>query len=149
MAVLCYNSIHDSSFSDCLLQLWIYSKGEEVMSFTFIMSVIVLHWLADFVLQTDWQAKNKSSNNIALIQHVGTYTSVIAIFAIYMFPITLALGWIVINGVLHFITDYFTSRLNTYLWSKGRVHDFFVSVGFDQVIHYFCLFGTLIVLGIK
>jgi hypothetical protein len=119
------------------------------MTFTFVISIIILHWVADFVIQTDWQAKNKSSNNIALLRHVGTYTSVISIFALYMFPITLALFWIAINAVLHFITDYFTSRLNTYLWNKGRVHDFFVSVGFDQVIHYFCLFGTLIALGVK
>jgi hypothetical protein len=119
------------------------------MNFTFVMSIIVLHWFADFVLQTDWQAKNKSSNNMALLRHVGTYTAAIAIFALYMFPIKLALMWIVINAVLHLITDYFTSRLNTYLWSKGQVHNFFVSVGFDQVIHYFCLFGTLVILGVK
>jgi hypothetical protein len=120
------------------------------MNFGMIMSVIAIHWIADFVLQTDWQAKNKSSNNIALLLHVTTYSICLTFFAVY---ITLNnqgfmwKEWVIANAVLHFITDYITSRINTYLWSKGRVHDFFVSVGFDQVIHYACLFGTLFYFG--
>ena len=47
-----------------------------------------------------------------------------------------------ITFVCHTITDYFTSRLNSKLWAKGDVHNFFVSVGFDQVLHYVQLFLT-------
>ncbi len=57
----------------------------------------------------------------------------------------------------HTITDYFTSRLNTSLLPKreshptdygyfkeigGNIHNFFVSVGGDQCLHYAQLFGT-------
>lgn len=121
------------------------------MSLSLILSIIFVHWIADFVLQTDWQAKNKSSNFIALHAHVTTYTICLTFFAVYYtinidetFPWK---KWVLVNGALHLVTDYFTSRLNTYLWNKGRVHDFFVSVGFDQVIHYACLFGTLFFFG--
>ena len=104
------------------------------------MSVIFTHWVADFILQTDWQAKNKSTNNIALLRHVSTYTICLAIFSLlYKF----SFEWIILNGVLHFVTDYITSRINSALWKKGDVHNFFVMVGFDQLIHYGCLFGTL------
>jgi len=50
--------------------------------------------------------------------------------------------FVLITFVAHTITDYFTSRLNAKLWAKGDVHNFFVSVGFDQVLHYVQLFVT-------
>lgn len=110
-----------------------------------IIAIIVLHWYADFVKQTDWQAQNKSSNNWALSDHVWSYTVVwnwaTAIYVLFtgnfwmlLFPL--------ITFVCHWITDYFTSRINKKLWEKGDVHNFFVSVGFDQVLHYVQLFLT-------
>jgi len=117
------------------------------MTYQTIMSIIAVHWIADFVLQTDWQAKNKSSNNKALFAHVTSYTVALYVYAIIFLPVEVVYLWTFSNSLLHLITDYFTSRINTYLWSKGRVHDFFVSVGFDQVIHYACLFGTLFYFG--
>lgn len=122
------------------------------MTFQMIMSVIAIHWIADFVLQTDWQAKNKSKSNWALTKHVATYTLCLTFFALYFimykdegFPWIM---WVSLNAALHFVTDYCTSRINSYLWAKGRVHDFFVCVGFDQLIHYTCLFGTLFYFGV-
>lgn len=42
--------------------------------------------------------------------------------------------------------DYFTSRLNSKLWAQGRTHDFFVAVGFDQVLHYIQLILTYVLI---
>jgi uncharacterized membrane protein YciS (DUF1049 family) len=115
--------------------------------------IIFIHWIADFVLQTDWQAQNKSKNNFALLIHTSNYSMV------WLLPMCLIFGkmkegatteWIVwstlyfsiITLVVHTITDYFTSRLNSKLWSDGKVHYFFVSIGFDQVLHYGQLFLT-------
>ncbi|CAB4129982.1 Bacteriophage phiKZ, Orf197 [uncultured Caudovirales phage] len=115
--------------------------------------IIFIHWIADFVLQTDWQAQNKSKSNFALLSHTSNYSLV------WLLPMCLVFGkmkegatteWIVwttfyfgmITFVVHTITDYFTSRLNSKLWSQGKVHYFFVSVGFDQVLHYGQLFLT-------
>jgi hypothetical protein len=126
-----------------------------------IFSILFIHWFADFVLQTHWQATNKSKDNRALTAHVATYSLVwcltIVLFAIVgnhfnglsakqlhwspwlmLFPI--------ITFILHWITDYFTSRLNSKLWAKGDVHNFFVSVGFDQFLHYLQLFITYYIL---
>jgi len=125
------------------------------MTYQTIMTVIAMHWVADFVLQTDWQAKNKSKDNFALLFHVLTYT--ICIFVSGIFFLTNQLTsenikiwelWALANGIVHFAVDYVTSRINTYLWNKGRVHDFFVMVGFDQMIHYACLFGSLSLIGV-
>lgn len=119
------------------------------MIFQTIMSIIAIHWIADFVLQSDWMAKNKSSNNKALISHVSVYTITLLVFSLVFLPVEYAYIWALINGVLHLGVDYVTSRINTYLWNKGRVHDFFVMVGFDQLIHYACLFGTWFFIGIR
>ena len=124
------------------------------MTFQTIMTVIAMHWVADFVLQSDWQAKNKSKDNFALLFHVITYTICIFVCGIFLLTdltlqnIKILESWAVLNGVIHFGVDYVTSRINTYLWNKGRVHDFFVMVGFDQLIHYACLFGSLFFIGV-
>jgi len=47
-----------------------------------------------------------------------------------------------ITFITHTITDYFTSRLNSKLWEQGKVHNFFVALSFDQILHYVQLFLT-------
>ncbi len=104
------------------------------------------HWVADFVFQTDKQAKGKSSDNAILASHVALYGLVLLPF------VTIALHWsvtaisvatfMVVNMGAHFVTDYFTSRLNKRLWAEERVHDFFTSVGFDQFLHAAVLLGS-------
>ena len=108
--------------------------------------LILVHWFADFVLQTHWQAINKSKNNKALLMHTGVYSTVWFLLMNTMIilnylPVSFYL-FAPITFVFHTITDYFTSRLNTKLWNKGDIHNFFVSVGFDQVLHYAQLFLT-------
>lgn len=124
------------------------------MNLITIFIILITHWVADFVLQTDKQAKGKSKNWSDLLAHTFTYSTM------WIFASCLLIGyenkgqetqWYVIHSFLfglvtficHTITDYFTSRLNSKLWAKGDVHNFFVSIGFDQVLHYIQLFLTL------
>jgi len=124
------------------------------MNLITIFVVLLTHWVADFILQTDKQAKGKSKNWSDLLAHTFTYSTM------WIFASCLLIGyenkgqatqWYVIHAFLfglvtficHTITDYFTSRLNAKLWAKGDVHNFFVSIGFDQVLHYIQLFLTL------
>lgn len=122
-----------------------------------IFGIIMIHWIADFVLQTDKQAKGKSKNWSDLLGHTLTYSSVWVFASCILFGLNnktlttfdyvyLSLLFGVITFVCHTITDYFTSRLNSKLWTKGDVHNFFVSVGFDQVLHYIQLFLTFHIL---
>ena len=54
--------------------------------------------------------------------------------------------FIPITFVCHWLTDYFTSKVNTGLAIEAKRttkwHDFFVNVGFDQLLHYIQLFLT-------
>lgn len=99
---------------------------------TFIL-ILFIHWVADFMLQTRWMATNKSKSNLALGMHI----------LVYMIPLTL-FGWLfaLVNGVLHFIVDYFTSRATSYLWKKQEIHLFFIVIGLDQLLHTICLLYT-------
>jgi len=132
-----------------------------------VLQILFAHWVSDFVLQSHWMATNKSRDWLALTAHAVTYTvSMLLIMFVFItatmyfntepgtlgsilfvfFPVTVAYFvavWAVINGVLHFITDAVTSRITSKLWQKGDMHNFFVVVGFDQLLHYVCLFATL------
>lgn len=103
-----------------------------------VLFILFVHWFSDFVLQTDWQAQNKSKAWIPLLSHTGIYSLCWIPFCFIVFGNNLLanLTFVLITFVAHTITDYFTSRLNSYLWREKKVHYFFVSIGFDQLLHY-------------
>ena len=119
-----------------------------------VLAIILIHWLADFVFQTDKMAKGKSKNWSDLLSHTGTYSVIWLIPIIFLFPkdwttsqyVLTSLLFALITFIAHTITDYFTSRLNSKLWTKGDVHNFFVSIGGDQVLHYTQLLLTYYIL---
>ena len=103
-----------------------------------IIILIWIHFVADFILQSDKIATNKSKNNIILLKHCIIYSIPMLWFGLY---------FSIINGILHFITDYFTSRLCSHLHKKQERHWFFVVIGLDQAIHMTTLILTLGIFG--
>ena len=110
----------------------------------------LFHWFADFVMQTDKQAKEKSSSIKYLLQHTFVYSSIIFICmqilqsygyfgAQYWYSPLMFAG---IQFVTHTIVDFFTSKINKRLWENKEVHTFFVMIGFDQLIHMLILFTS-------
>lgn len=122
----------------------------EKLNYIEIISIVLIHWFADFVLQTDEQAKGKSKENKCLLAHTLSYSFVWFVIGVFLIPLGVlpleVLCFVGITFVAHTITDYYTSRLNSKLWAEGKVHNFFVSVGFDQVLHYAQLFLTYLLL---
>lgn len=115
----------------------------------FIM-ILLIHFLADFGLQTHEQATLKSTSNKFLFYHVGVYTLIWGV-AFFFLPIKEQFlnfwGWFIFClsiGIPHFITDWFTSRVGKPFWEKKDAHNGFVVVGFDQIIHYLCLLGLFL-----
>lgn len=101
-----------------------------------VFLILIIHWIADFVFQSDEVAKNKSTSWKHLLEHVMIYTSVLYFgFILFQHCFLQFLLFVLINGLSHFIIDAITSRINTYLYKKGAIHNFFVSIGFDQVLH--------------
>lgn len=63
---------------------------------TIPLALMLSHWIADFLCQSDWMAQNKSKSWKVLLLHTLTYSTVVsALFTIYMaiqgFEITLML----------------------------------------------------------
>lgn len=126
------------------------------MNIYIIIAILAVHWLADFLLQTDWQAQNKSSNIKALLEHTVTYSwvwfFVVLFYLIIQYNafefykilicVFVSIYFTITTFICHTITDYFTSRLNKKLWEEKKVHWFFVSIGFDQLLHYIQLLIT-------
>ena len=96
--------------------------------------LIWLHFFADFICQTDKMALNKSTSNQWLAYHCCAY----------MAPFFVCFGWKfgIATFVLHFMTDWVTSRGTSYLWKRNERHWFFCLIGFDQAIHLTTLLLT-------
>lgn len=116
-----------------------------------VLAILGIHWIADFILQTDKQAKGKSKNWSDLLAHTSIYTVSFFLFYIIYYNFQTPVGngfnermmWFFpITFICHTATDYFTSRINSQLWKQQRTHDFFVSVGFDQLCHFVQLLLT-------
>ena len=105
------------------------------MELKILLALIWLHFLADFILQSDWMAQNKSKRNTPLLIHVAVYSAPFLIF-----------GWVfaLVNGVAHFITDWLSSRACSRVWAKEQRHWFFVVIGLDQAIHMTTLVLTYV-----
>lgn len=107
-----------------------------------IYFIIFSHWVADFIAQSDWMAKNKSKSWLALSLHILAYTISLALLLLLVHPET-AWKYALINGAIHFVVDAITSRITAKLYAKGDVHNFFVVIGLDQAIHMSTLVATL------
>lgn len=106
-----------------------------------IILIFLFHWVADFVCQTHEMSLKKSKSILWLSYHVVVYASVTtALWSIffggmidnYAVIIPLIFG---VTFVTHWVTDYFTSKWTSRLWQEKKVHEFFVVIGVDQLIH--------------
>lgn len=102
-----------------------------------ILLLIWIHFIADFILQTDEIAKYKSQSIKILAYHCMLYTLPFLI---------MGFNFAILNGILHFIVDYCSSRVTKYYWNNGNRRNFFITIGFDQAIHMTCLITTFILL---
>jgi membrane-bound metal-dependent hydrolase YbcI (DUF457 family) len=102
----------------------------------YFIALVWIHFISDFLLQSDKMATNKSTSNYWLAIHCLTYSILFFLFGILVAPTLMAgIMFGVVTLFLHFITDWFTSRGTSYLWKKQERHWFFSLIGFDQAIH--------------
>ncbi len=112
--------------------------------------ILIAHFIADFVFQSDNMAIKKSYNIQALLLHIFVYTTtffimfslygvILNIFTIFTVSIEhwiqIGIGISIVNGILHYITDYCTSRIGKHYWEKEQRRNFFLTIGIDQLLH--------------
>lgn len=114
-----------------------------MINYKILLAFALLHWLADFALQTHWQATNKSKDLWALAKHVGSYSIV---WFLYSWTLFLnpwhCIAFAVTTFFFHFLTDLITSRYTKECFEEGDYHNGFVVIGFDQILHYIQLLVT-------
>jgi hypothetical protein len=105
-----------------------------MISVPILLLLVWVHTIADFVFQTDKMAINKSSSNRWLTLHVWVY--------ILPFMVLFGPSFAAVNFLLHWATDYVSSRMTSKLWKAGKRHAFFVVIGIDQALHMTALILT-------
>jgi len=116
------------------------------MMWTFLYLILV-HWVADFVLQSRKMGENKSHDNFWLTAHVIVYSLAtillwIGFFVLTNVPMTSETIWksYIVIFITHWITDYTTSKITSKFANDKRWYGFFTTIGLDQVLHYAQLF---------
>lgn len=120
-----------------------------------ILLILIIHWWADFIMQSHEQAVNKSRSFAHLLEHTIMYTScwwfawIVVLMATpnldFLYWLYMLIAFIPVTFVCHTVTDYFTSRATRRFFDEKDYHNGFVVVGFDQILHYVQLFLTYII----
>ena len=111
----------------------------------FIIYLLFVHYVSDFVFQSSWMAINKSKSNIALGMHIVAYgfmLSVGMLIGLLFFEMSYVWLFLLANCCLHFITDYITSRISSHFYRKDERAYFWWTIGADQFIHQAVLIST-------
>lgn len=111
--------------------------------------IVVLHWVADFVLQDERWANGKSKAMRPLLNHTSTY-SILWVIPIFLltYDILGTFAFVFITFFAHTLTDFITSRIVSAKFQVGHYGSpipnlgAFTVIGFDQVLHYFQLVLT-------
>lgn len=114
-----------------------------------LICLLLLHWLADFLFQSSETGLTKYKNNIVLLKHVLTYTSIMLIvgycYLIFTDRIDLTrqlLYFCLLTFSFHLTTDYITSKINHGYHSTGQMKKLLNMIAFDQLLHHIQLFLT-------
>ena len=108
-----------------------------------IFIIFLLHVFAGFFLQSNRISKLKREKIRYLLEHVALYTLVFMILSPILLGLTIFEGIIfsLINGVLHFVVDYFTGKLKHKLIDKSEVN-YNLTIVMDYTIHLVILVST-------
>lgn len=116
-----------------------------------IAIILITHYIADFLFQNNWMAKNKSTNNFPLFVHVCVYTLIMLVLSLYIFDNKLnAWYFAIFNGFFHYAVDFFTSKMSSYMYRNNKMgtnsipnFSFWSVIGLDQLLHTLILIYTL------
>lgn len=82
-----------------------------MISIPLLIYILALHYIGDFILQPYWMSLQKSENFKILLCHVGLYTLVMYVGLIFTIGIVPAFKFAFLNGLLHLLVDYVTSKI--------------------------------------
>jgi hypothetical protein len=108
---------------------------------TTLLVIFFSHWVGDYLFQTTPMALRKGTSLYWLSLHVLVYTGTILVFSAFVLGGMSALKFGMMSGALHWIVDFFTSRIAPRVIHRPRVY--YPLIGFDQFLHIASLLITL------
>lgn len=101
------------------------------------MEQLLTHIFGDYILQSDWQATNKSKRTIPCLVHVLLYTSCFLL-------LTNNCITLLIIGSTHFILDRFPIIIRRLIWFKNHIGPGFKFVPFNlcKITGYYDHYGS-------
>lgn len=120
------------------------------MNLLVINFIMIAHWIGDFLLQKNkkkTRKKIKNKNIKHLLPHTLIYTLVLT-FTVFI--LQLINNWnsnlilfFLITYTSHFIVDLIITKRNENILKRNDRHQYFLTIGIDQFLHYSILFATI------
>lgn len=103
---------------------------------TRIILIMFIHLIGDMFFQGNKLSTKKASKLSALLKHTSIYTLVLIICSPLMLNLDFkqTLIFALLNGALHLIVDYYTSKLKNKYWETDE-NKYILTVGLDHFIH--------------
>jgi len=107
---------------------------------TLFEKLFIAHFVADWLLQTEWQALNKGRSYRALFSHIGIYSLVMlgVLAASFGFRNWTVYGMVGMLAVTHSILDhggFVAGFMKTFRLVVNRDPERWLSMAVDQVFH--------------
>lgn len=121
------------------------------MTFYQIAVILIAHFVADFIFQSEYMAKGKAKNIKPLIQHGLMYTFIFTLMSLLMandIKVETLVLFGLFSGILHTWVDLISSKFASRAYAKGNMGGpvpnlgFFAIIGLDQLTHYLMLFAA-------
>lgn len=114
-----------------------------MIPFKSIVIILAIHTIFDFFLQSRKMAEGKSELGSALFKHLAVYLVGLILMTVSV-SIRDVFPFILINLILHGITDGITSNISKYFYQKDEAGYFFNTIGVDQFVHIITLLGVFV-----
>jgi len=97
-----------------------------------LVSILIIHYISDYIFQTRWIAENKSKSWMTCLFHAYLYS-----IPFLLLPTDSVMFCRLC--MLHFFTDLVTSRLSANYYKADNLKMFWIIIGLDQLLHIFQL----------
>ena len=106
--------------------------------------LILLHFIADFICQSNMSITARGKDFWWLLVHIVAYTltlfSGMMLGVLFMgFSAGMTFKFVSLLAVIHFFADYILGKISSHLWETKRHRWAFVIMGAEQFIHIILL----------
>ncbi|MGD8922928.1 MAG: DUF3307 domain-containing protein [Candidatus Zixiibacteriota bacterium] len=119
---------------------------------TIFEALLMAHLLGDWILQTEWQAKNKEHNWLALLIHVSIYHVIVFAVLFWGFDLDIipTVSVVVVLAVFHAVLDrrtFVNWLIRSLRITVERKPEQWLLIAVDQSLHLLLLGAAAIVLS--